>query len=118
MFFTQHPVEEELKGVIRITPTDILIKIDKMEPVTFGIGTLLKIDYNVTEYEAEDRASDMLSKRNRYSVRSGENNFVAWQSGETIHRFQFKIGNEFEMKRVKLYLEEIKKSVDSTHQKG
>jgi hypothetical protein len=100
--------ETKGRGVIRITPIDLLIKINDENPVIFAAKDITELKYELNEYEAEDKAQDLFTSRGRMSVRSGEHNFVYMKSNGNQYKFQFKLGNEFSMTRSKRFLDSLK----------
>lgn len=98
-------VERYIKtGIIKFTPGEIMVKMKGGEPQIFLPADIEKLVFVVTDFEGEDKATDMLTARGRATIRSGEENSVTFTSKGSQYRFQFKLESAFQKQRVLHFL--------------
>ena len=98
-------------GIVRITPSELLTKLKGEEPLVFKVENISEINFLVKDFEGEDRTEDMFSKQGRMTLRSGEDNQIAWIHNEKEYHCHFKLDSALQKQRASLYLTELKKTV-------
>ncbi|HLP11366.1 MAG TPA: hypothetical protein VK177_05480 [Flavobacteriales bacterium] len=106
---------DDKAGIIRFTDHEILVKRTGQQHLVFPVKEITRLNYVIKDYEAEDRTEDLLTLQGRMTVRTGEENFVAWETKTGNFGFQFKLVNEFQFKMAEKYLGSLKKAVNESN---
>jgi hypothetical protein len=104
--------EHKKIGIVRFAENEILMKFGSHEPQIFEAKNIHNIKFNIEDYHGESRFSDMFMGSTHFTIRSGDENFVSWESnGEKFH-VQFKLSTELQMKKVDYFLKMLQRSYE------
>lgn len=83
-------------GKILLSKNEILV-VERNQPVlTFAIKDLSSIQYQIVEYEAEQRLFDFINYPGKRTYRSGDINFIEFHYQQRHYRFHFRLQNHIQ----------------------